>query len=107
MKPPIIPLMNVEDSVWFEEYIPDQNYDDDSTSSEEMNEDLGPLYDDIFITDTPKMDSVWLDGLDQDQDKGQNQTRELPLVVTWFRNLAFINLLEQIADVPIGTTILK
>ena len=91
--------MNVEDSVWFEEYTPDQNYDDDSTSAEEMNEDPGLLYDDIFIADNPRMDSVWLDELDQDQDEGQNQSnsRQLPLVVTWFRNLAFMNLLEQIA----------
>ena len=109
MNPPISPLMNVEDTVWFEEYTPDQNYDDETTSSEEMNEDPGLLYDDIFIADNPRMDSVWLDGLDQDQDEGHNQinSRQLPLVVNWFRNLAFMNLLEQIADVQTGTNILK
>ena len=109
INPPISPMMNVEDSVWFEEYTPDQSYDDDTASLEEMNEELGPLYDDIFITDTPSMDSVWLDGYDQDQDKGQNPTNssQLSLVVTWFRNLAVMNLLEQIAKVPTGTTMLK
>ena len=109
MNPPISPLMNVEDSVWFEEYTPDQNYDDDSTSAEEMNEDPGLLYDDIFIADNPRMDSVWLDGHHQDQDKGQNlaDTSQHPLVVTWFRNLAFLNFLEQISNVPTGSNIRK
>ena len=99
--------MNVQDSVWFEEYTPDQGYDDDSASSDEMSANPRPLYEDILVPDIPRIDSVWLDGHDQDQDKGESQTSQHPQVVTWFRNLAFLNLLEQISNVPTGSNIQK
>ena len=39
--------MNVEDLVWFEEYTPDQSYNDDLTSSDEMSANPSPLNEDI------------------------------------------------------------
>ena len=105
IEPQISPIMNMEDLVWFEDYTPDQSYDDDSTTSDEMSANPRLLYEEIFVPDIPRVDSVWLDGHDQDQDKGQ--TSQLPLVVTWFRNLALLNLLEQISNAPTGSNIRK
>ena len=98
---PIHPLMNMEDSVWFEDYSQDQDYDDHTTSSEEKYEQTGPLSEAISIKDIPMVDLGWLDGLDKIQLKGPNQTdsTQIPLVVTIFRHLAFMNLLEQLSNV--------
>ena len=47
IKPQTSPMINMEDSVWFEEYTPDQSYDDDLTSSDEMSANPSPLNEDI------------------------------------------------------------
>ena len=96
--------MNIEDSVWFDDYSQDQNYDDYAASYEESYGQTRQFYDVPSIKDIPIMDIGWLDGLDNIQVKGQNQTdtSQFPLVVTMLRNLAFMNLLEQLSNVTNG-----
>ena len=93
--------MNIQDSVWFDDYSQDENYDDYTTSFEESYKHTGQFFDVPSIKNIPMMDLGWLDGLDNIQVKGQNQTdpSKFPLVVTMFRNLAFMNLLEQLSNV--------
>ena len=46
---PITPLLNVEESVWFEEYAHDLNIDGDQDSSEETWQEARSHYEEVFI----------------------------------------------------------
>ena len=91
--------MNVEDSVWFEEYGHDQNYGGDTHSFEEPYPEAAPLSEADSITDTQIMDSALLEGLEQDnrQEKEIGSSQN-PLIVTWLRNLPVMNYLDQVSE---------
>ena len=95
-----IPQMNAQNSVWFEDHGHDQNYDGDTQSSEEPDQEAGSHYKAVFIPDTPLMASAWGDESEQEQNQGENKPgpSQYPLLVTWLRNLSVMNYLDQVSE---------
>ena len=94
---PIIPLMNVKDSVWFQGYAHDHNYGD-TQSSEEAYQEAGPLSEEDSTTDTPMMDSALLDGIEQDHNQEELGSIQNPPILNWWRNLSVLNYLDQVSE---------
>ena len=71
----IVPLVNVEDSVWF-----DHNYDWERNSFEETYQEAGPLNEEVFIIP------------------------DSSLLVTWLWNVSVMNYLEQVLESHMAKT---